>query len=80
MNLSLQMAGYKGVPPIADFRLHREDWWRTLFHVEKVETQNRKFGWTMLTDGKAVALYLERPKPFVPPRQRFDEEDLSCLR
>ncbi len=74
------MAGYKNLPSIAKFRLQREKWWKALFMVKRIETRNRKFGWTMLTDGKAVAAYMERPKPFVPAPQKFDEEDLSCSR
>lgn len=67
------------VPPIKQFLAEADTHWRRLFNVEKLETINRTFGNTMLTDGKAVAAYFEKPRPAHIERA-FDEDDLNCNR
>jgi len=45
-----------------DFMDKKRDYWINLFNIEKFETQNRKFSYTILTDGKSAVIQLEKPK------------------
>jgi hypothetical protein len=37
------------------------DYWKELFNITKYETKNKKFGYTILTDGKSVVLQMRKP-------------------
>ena len=75
----LRRAGVQFLPPDgADFRQTAPDIWRYYFHVDKYETDNRKFAGEILTDGKAVSIVMRRPKMVavqtsVPKLEDFDE-------
>ena len=36
-------------------------YWKELFNITKYETKNKKFGYTILTDGKSVVLQMRKP-------------------
>ena len=57
-----QSCTFNAVPSRPDFQRQRDDYWRALFRVEKLETSNRKFDYEILTDGKAVSVVMRRPK------------------
>ena len=40
----------------------KREYWTELFNITKYETKNRKFGYTILTDGKSAVIQLEKPK------------------
>ena len=75
----LRRAGVQFLPTDgADFRKAAPDIWRYYFHVDKYETDNRKFAGEILTDGKAVSILMRKPKvtaseALAPKLEEFDE-------
>lgn len=49
-------------PNIEDFNENKRDYWTYLFNIEKYETENRKFAYGIMTDGKSCSIRLEKPK------------------
>lgn len=47
---------------IKQFTENSEKYWRELFNINKYETKTKKFGFTILTDGKSVVLQMRKPK------------------
>eukprot|EP00891_Asterochloris_glomerata_P005820 jgi/Astpho2/5820/fgenesh1_pg.00080_%23_69_t len=74
----LRRAGVQFLPPDgADFRMAAPDIWRYFFHVDKYETDNRKFAGEILTDGKAVSIVMRKPKMVVADAKAPKLEDLD---
>lgn len=75
----LRRAGVQFLPSDGkDFREAAPDIWRYYFHIDKYETDNRKFAGEILTDGKAVSILMRKPKVAapearVPKLEDFDE-------
>lgn len=44
------------------YMLQKEMYWSKLFNIDKYCTKNRKFGWEITTDGKAVSILQRKPK------------------
>ncbi|KAI3635164.1 hypothetical protein MIR68_006730 [Amoeboaphelidium protococcarum] len=55
-----QMADME-VPPKPEFRNQADVWWRRAFDVDSVTTANRRFGYSLSTDGVQVSLHLMKP-------------------
>ncbi|KAI3650836.1 hypothetical protein MP228_004317 [Amoeboaphelidium protococcarum] len=49
------------VPPKPEFRNQAAVWWRRAFDVDSVTTANRRFGYSLSTDGVQVSLHLMKP-------------------
>ena len=47
---------------IKNFKDVKDQYWRSLFHIEKYETQNQQFAYQIKTDGYAVSLLLQRER------------------
>jgi transposase len=43
------------------FEENSDQYWKELFNITKYETKNKKFGYTILTDGKSVVLQMRKP-------------------
>jgi len=54
--------GYFTKQPVKDFDDNKLVYWYELFHIEKYETQQRKFANTIYTDGKVAVVRLRKPK------------------
>ena len=46
---------------VKKFAENSSDYWKELFNITKYETKNKKFGYTILTDGKSVVLQMRKP-------------------
>jgi len=46
---------------VKKFVENSSDYWKELFNITKYETKNKKFGFTILTDGKSVVLQMRKP-------------------
>ena len=46
---------------VKKFEENSEQYWKELFNITKYETKNKKFGYTILTDGKSVVLQMRKP-------------------
>ena len=46
---------------VKKFAENSSDYWKKLFNITKYETKNKKFGYTILTDGKSVVLQMRKP-------------------
>ena len=46
---------------VKKFAENSSDYWKELFNITKYETKNKKFGFTILTDGKSVVLQMRKP-------------------
>jgi len=46
---------------VKKFAENSNDYWKELFNITKYETKNKKFGYTILTDGKSVVLQMRKP-------------------
>lgn len=46
---------------VKKFADNSSDYWKELFNITKYETKNKKFGYTILTDGKSVVLQMRKP-------------------
>ena len=44
------------------FKENSEKYWRELFNIKRYETKNKKFGFTIRTDGKSVVLQMRKPQ------------------
>lgn len=51
-----------------DFTNNRDAYWRKLFNISKYETAQKKFGYTILTDGKSIVVRMRKPKSTTEPR------------
>ena len=58
--------GYFTKQPVKDFDENKSLYWYELFHIEKYETQQRKFANTIYTDGKVAVVRLRKPKKVAP--------------
>jgi hypothetical protein len=47
---------------VTKFEENSDEYWKELFNITKYETKNKKFGYTILTDGKSVVLQMRKPK------------------
>ena len=43
-----------------DFNENIEHWWRMTFNIDKVTTKNRRFGFSIMTDGMSVSVNLKK--------------------
>jgi hypothetical protein len=57
------------IPLPDDFMENKLVYWYDFFRVEKYETENRKFAYAILTDGKSAVIRLRKPK-FEPPKPK----------
>ena len=57
-----------------NFKDNSAQYWRELFNIKRYETKNKKFGFTIRTDGKSVVLQMTKPKQ--PERAVSDYRDL----
>ena len=55
------------------FKEKKQEYWRALFNIKLYETKNKKFGFTIQTDGKSVVLQMRKPKQ--PERAVSDYRD-----
>ena len=46
---------------VKKFEENSDEYWKELFNITKYETKNKKFGYTILTDGKSVVLQMRKP-------------------
>ena len=46
---------------VKKFEENSNEYWKELFNITKYETKNKKFGYTILTDGKSVVLQMRKP-------------------
>lgn len=46
---------------VKKFAENSSDYWKELFNITKYETKNKRFGYTILTDGKSVVLQMRKP-------------------
>ena len=46
---------------VKKFEENIDQYWKELFNITKYETKNKKFGYTILTDGKSVVLQMRKP-------------------
>jgi hypothetical protein len=46
---------------VKKFEENSNEYWKELFNITKYETKNKKFGFTILTDGKSVVLQMRKP-------------------
>lgn len=46
---------------VKKFAENSSDYWKELFNITKYETKNKRFGYTILTDGKSVVLQMLKP-------------------
>ena len=46
---------------VKKFEENSNKYWKELFNITKYETKNKKFGYTILTDGKSVVLQMRKP-------------------
>jgi transposase len=46
---------------VKKFEENSSEYWKELFNITKYETKNKKFGYTILTDGKSVVLQMRKP-------------------
>ena len=46
---------------VKKFEENSDEYWKELFNITKYETRNKKFGYTILTDGKSVVLQMRNP-------------------
>jgi len=46
---------------VKKFEENSDQYWKELFNITKYETKNKKFGYTILTDGKSVVLQMRKP-------------------
>jgi hypothetical protein len=46
---------------VKKFEENSIEYWKELFNITKYETKNKKFGYTILTDGKSVVLQMRKP-------------------
>ena len=46
---------------VKKFEENSNKYWKELFNIRKYETKNKKFGYTILTDGKSVVLQMRKP-------------------
>ena len=51
------------VPGVPEFLREADGFWRELFHIDHLETANRKFVNEIVTDGKSVSVVMRRPCP-----------------
>ena len=56
-----------------NFKENSAEYWRALFDIKRYETKNKKFGFTIRTDGKSVVLQMTKPKQ--PERAVSDYRD-----
>jgi len=56
------------------FAENSEEYWRELFNINKYETKNKKFGFTILTDGKSVVLQMRKPTQPERPVSEYTEQ------
>ena len=56
------------------FKENSAEYWRELFNIKRYETKNKKFGFTIRTDGKSVVLQMTKPKQ--PERAVSDYRNL----
>jgi hypothetical protein len=52
---------------LTDFANNRDEYWRKLFNIGKYETAQKKFGHTILTDGKSIVVRMRKPKLTTEP-------------
>lgn len=58
----LKRAGCEGIAREGvELRATVDDWWRSLFHIDKFETCSRKFAGEIVTDGVSVSNVLRKP-------------------
>ena len=50
------------LPPPDDFKENKLAYWYEFFKIEKYETKQRKFAYTIYTDGKVAVIRLRKPK------------------
>ena len=43
-----------------DFNENIEHWWKMAFNIDKVTTKNRRFGFSIMTDGMSVSVNLKK--------------------
>ena len=53
-------AGWMGLGTMADFRADSETWWERAFRIKKATTANRRFGFSVSTDGMSVSVSIRR--------------------
>ena len=56
------LAYFTKQPVSADFEENKLVYWYEFFRIEKYETKNRKFAYTIYTDGKSAVIRLRKPK------------------
>lgn len=67
------------------FDIHKEQLWREIFDIGRYETRNRRFAFEISTNGYAVSLKLQKPKPPKQPKVEpkaprvFKEEDYNVF-
>ena len=59
---------------VKQFAENSEKYWRELFNINKYETKHKKFGWTILTDGKSVVLQMRKPTQSEKPVSDYTEQ------
>lgn len=60
---------------VEKFKENQRKYWTSLFNITKYETKNKKFGYTILTDGKSVVLQMRKPKQ--KPKKMKDYKEQS---
>jgi hypothetical protein len=53
-------AGWTGLGTMVDFRRDSATWWRKAFRIKKVTTANRRFGFSVSTDGTSVSINVKK--------------------
>jgi hypothetical protein len=59
---------------VKKFAENSSDYWKELFNITKYETKNKKFGYTILTDGKSVVLQMRKPVKLEKTATQYTEQ------
>ena len=62
-----------------DFEENKLVYWYELFKIEKYETRERKFAYTIYTDGKVAVVRLRKPKFEAPKQKDIKKENYEQL-
>lgn len=62
---------------VENFEKNKKEYWNALFDIQRYETCRKKFGYTILTDGKSVVLQMKKPKRLSPKIKDYRDQSFD---